>query len=230
MWVWFVIAIVVLLVFVGWDLIDTNKVNSNRYVADWEVVFVSVLNNYGMIVEKINYKSFGYNSLGLSEAPSRGFLESLKKSNALKEIDVIKISRESDKLFLMSLSYYCALYLFCATKILLKESQFSNSVRHKLSKEFIEGFTDGANDYFMNESVDFKSFKKFFSTSFDLFSKYLTEGHIDKISALFMLGLKSQYQIELDDAGVYAFDLLIDPGSEVEAISKFFKVSLGTKF
>jgi hypothetical protein len=224
------ILIIVVLFFLGyivWDLIETKIINNNRFISDEKFVSILVIDKYGRGVEKIDLKSFGYNSLGLAEPMARNFLNSVGKSSCIKMSEFEKISSDTDKFLAFSLSYFCAIYWLFASKYLLKENQYASFVRHSLIQKFINGISEGADHFFNSKaSAEHASLHELFLKSFNSFCKIIETSQVEQISEFFKLALNNFYQVEFDEVGSLSFQLLFDRESDLSAISKFFKISL----
>jgi hypothetical protein len=224
------ILIVVVLFFLGyivWDLIETKRINNNRFINDEKFISILVLDKYGQDVEKIDFKSFGYNSLGWAEPMARKFLNLVDKSSFIKASEFRKISSNPDKFLAFSLSYFCAIYWLFATKYLLKENQYASFVHHSLNQKIINGISEGADHFFNSKaSVAHASLHELFLKSFSSFCKIIENSEVEQISEFFKLALNNFYKVELDEVGSFSFGLLFDRESDLSAISKFFKISL----
>lgn len=221
---WSITLVATLIVaYLIWDAIDTKKANS-KFITQSQFVYIRILNDKGKTIDQVDYKTFGFNSIGLSEALAK---PSLQITKLLKKDQAERINKQPHSFFAIALAYNCALYYTFATQHLLQDKRYSNAVKNDLAREFITGLEEGSNLYFQNSQSDANKLHQLFIQTFNQ-GKAFSAGYPDihHITNTFLDSVIKEYSLDIDDATSIGFLATLNPIDEISTMSKFFQTAL----
>lgn len=200
-----------------------NSVRSTgaSIISDSKFNFIDVLDSNGMVIEKIDFRLFGSNSLSLSEESSKNQLQLIRKLNCLLPPDLKEIVSDPSEFYVISKAYFCAIYSIFIWTVLLKKSQYPDSTRQNALQEYRTGVFEAVDATFEKNTDLIELFRR----TYHSFCKILIENRLNDVSEYFAESLNLTYATEFDAAGSIAFQAVFDPADEIVAMSKFFRIS-----